>query len=66
MVDIYHRAMVAHDKFGFVPVILSEDETKVKAMATWKAKYDTLVGFYGPKDDHTYDSCFKPIVGTSE
>jgi hypothetical protein len=64
--DIYRRAMVAHDISGPVPVILSEDETKVKARATWKAKYDTLASFCGPKDDHTCDSRFKPVVGTGE
>jgi hypothetical protein len=66
VVGIYRRGMVAHDVSGPIPVILSEDETKVKARATWEAKYDILAGFCGPKDDHTCDSRFKPVVGTSE
>lgn len=66
MVDIYYRAIAAHDVSGLVSVILSKDETKVKARATWEAKYDTLLGFCGPKDNHTYDSRFKPIVGIAE
>jgi hypothetical protein len=32
--DIYRRAMVPHNVSGPVPVILSEDEMKVKARAT--------------------------------
>jgi hypothetical protein len=64
--DIFRRAMVAHDIFGPVPVILSEDETKMKAKATWEAKYDTLASFYGPKDDPTCSSRFKLVVGTGE
>jgi hypothetical protein len=36
---------------GPVPMILSEDEAKVKGRVSWEAKWDTLAGFCGAKVD---------------
>ena len=48
------------------PVILAEDETKVKLQISWEAWVDGLVGFYGIKEDHICVSTFRPQVGNGE
>ena len=64
--DIYRKAMTAQGISDPIAVILSEDETKIKARATWEAKYNTLAGFCGPKEDDICDLSFEPIVGEGE
>lgn len=51
---------------GPVPVILAEDETKVKARITWAAKIDVLAGFCGPKEDHKCLSDFQLLVDRTD
>jgi hypothetical protein len=47
--NIYREAKETHGITGLVPVILAEDETKVKMRIAWEAKTDRLVRFCGPK-----------------
>ena len=51
--NIYSAAKVAHGISGPIPVILAEDETKVRGRVSWESRWDTMVGFCGPKDSHT-------------
>ena len=64
--EIYREAKVTHGVEGPVPVILAEDETKVRSRITWDARSDGLVGFCGEKDSHVCKSSFKPTVGNGE
>lgn len=50
--SIYKDAKVQHGIEGPIPVILAEDETKVKGRVSWESKWDTLAGFCGPTADH--------------
>lgn len=61
--DIYSAAKFAHGITSPIPVILAEDETKVKGRISWDARGDNLAGFCGPKADHTCISEYKVIVG---
>ena len=64
---IYKAGKLAHRIKGPIFVLVAEDETKVKARVTWDPKFDTLVDFYGVKDDH--DVCisnFRPLIGSGE
>jgi len=63
---IYADAKIAHNIIGSVPVILAEDETKVKGRMSWEAKWDTLAGFCGPKANHVCITTYKPICGVGE
>lgn len=51
---------------GPIPVILAEDETKFRGRISWEARWDTMVGFCGPKPDHICIPNYKPQVGSSE
>jgi hypothetical protein len=64
--EIYSIAKEVHGISGPVPVILAEDEMKVKSRISWEPKYDTLAGFCGPKADHICISEYKPMVGVEE
>jgi hypothetical protein len=64
--EIYKCAMVVHGVVGPIPVILAEDETKVKPRITWEQKWDVLAGFCGPKDDHVCVSNYKVSIGDGE
>ena len=64
--SIYRDAKIAHNIVGPVPVILEEDETKVKGRISWESKWDTLAGFCGHKTDHVCITTFKPEVGSGE
>jgi len=46
--SIYIDAKAAHGISGPIPVILAEDATKVRGRVSWKARWDTLLGFCGP------------------
>ena len=61
--NIYVEAKKTHGVHRHVPIILAEDETKVKSRIVWEASSDTLVGFCGSKDSHCCVSNFKPVVG---
>ena len=61
--NIYVEAKKTHGVHGPIPIILAEDETKVKSRIVWEASFDTLVGFFGSKDSHCCVSNFKPVVG---
>jgi hypothetical protein len=63
---IYKGAKEIHGVGDVVPVILAEDKTKVKQRISWEPKYDTLVGFCGPKSDHSCISNYKPVVGIGD
>ena len=64
--QIYRDAKLAHNIVGPVPVILAEDETKVKGRVAWEPKWDTLARFCGPSENHVCVSGFNPIVGSGE
>jgi hypothetical protein len=64
--NIYWDAMQAHSIIRPVPVILVEDETKVKSRVSWEAKFDTLASFCGSKDSHVCVTNYKPVVGLGE
>jgi hypothetical protein len=66
VVEIYKAAKEVHGVGGVVPIILAEDETKVKQRISWEPKFDTLVGFCGPKSDHSCISNYKPVVGVGD
>ena len=52
--EIYSIAKEVHGISGPVPVILAEDETKVKNRILWEPKYDTLTSFCGPKQSNMH------------
>ena len=62
--EIYKGAKLAHGIVGPIPVILAEDETKVKGRIMWDQKYDTLAGFCGIENNHVCVSDFRLIVGS--
>ena len=64
--QIYREAKLAHNIVGPVPVILPEDETKVKGRVAWEPKWDTLAGFCGPSENHVCVPGFRPLVGSGE
>ena len=64
--DIYRKAKEAHGIVGPVPIILAEDETKVKGRISWERKTDALVGFCGSKENHVCKSGYKIVVGSGE
>lgn len=64
--EIYCEAKHVHGIVGPIPVILAEDETKVKGRVAWEQHSDTLSGFCGPKEGHVCVLYFKPIVGNGE
>ena len=66
MTQIYKNTKAAHGITSLVPIILVEDETKVKGRIAWDHRSDTLVGFYGRKDDHACLSNYCELVGTSD
>ncbi|KAL3680514.1 hypothetical protein R1sor_023470 [Riccia sorocarpa] len=49
-----------------VPVILAEDETRVKPRIRWEAKRDTLIGFCGNKENHVCEFGLELEVGCGE
>ncbi|KAL3696514.1 hypothetical protein R1sor_010590 [Riccia sorocarpa] len=49
---------------GDVPVILTEDETRIKPHVRWESRRDTLIGFCGQKDAHTCHLGFEVAVGS--
>ena len=64
--NIYRNAKEVHNISGLVPVILAEDETKVKSRVAYEQKWDTLAGFCGLTENHVCVSDFKPVVGLGE
>ena len=64
--QIYRDAKVANGIEGPVPVILAEDETKIKGRVAYEQRWDSLAGFCGHKEDHVCMSKYKPKVGTGE
>ena len=64
--QIYKEAKEAHGIVGPIPVILAEDETKVKGRVAWDHRWDTLEGFCGPRDDHICVSNHKVVVGMGD
>ncbi|KAL3677805.1 hypothetical protein R1sor_020761 [Riccia sorocarpa] len=49
---------------GDVPVILAEDETRIKPHVRWEPRRDTLIGFYGSKDGHICQLGLEFTVGS--
>ena len=64
--QIYKQAKETHGIIGPIPVILAEDETKVKDRVAWYHCWDRLVGFCGLKDDHICVSNYKVVVGMGD
>lgn len=52
IVKIYLEVKEVYGVYGFVFVILVEDEIKVKVRIIWVVKIDVLVGFCGLKEDY--------------
>lgn len=65
-VAIYKESVLHHGVVARVPVILSENETKVKERVVWLYKCDCLSRFYGSKIDHKCVSNFIPMIGVGE
>jgi hypothetical protein len=49
--DIYVEAKAIHGINGSIPVILAEDETKVKDRITWESHNDVWLNFVGQRRD---------------
>ena len=64
--SIYVDAKAALGISGPIPVILAEDETKVRGRVSWEARWDTLLGFCGPTENHKCITNYKPVVGVGE
>jgi hypothetical protein len=64
--QIYADAKKVHGITGPVPVILAEDETKVKSRVAYEQKWDSLAGFCGVKDNHVCISDYKLLVGSGD
>ena len=62
----FSDAKAAHGISGAVPVILVEDETKVRGRVSWEARSDTLLGFCGHTENHKCITDYKPTIGVSE
>ena len=66
LAEIYKEAKVAYGIVGAVPVILAEDERKLRSRVSYEQRFDSLAGFCGPKDNHVCISSYKLILGTGE
>jgi hypothetical protein len=66
VVEIYNEVKQVHNIGGPIPVILVEDETKVKSRVSWDSKNDNLIGFCGAKENHCCVTNFSPIIGIRE
>jgi len=66
MAQIYRNAKVAHRIVGLVPVILVEDKIEVKGKVAKEPKWNTLVGFCGPFENHVCVFRFMPTIGRGE
>ena len=68
MACIYQQAKEAYGIQRPIPIILAEDETKVKSRIGWDSKGDFLIGFCGPHkgDDHKCVTDFQPAVDIEE
>ncbi|KAL3695521.1 hypothetical protein R1sor_009597 [Riccia sorocarpa] len=49
---------------GDVPVMLAEDETRIKPRVRWEARRDSLIGFCGEKSTHTCSLGLEMQVGS--
>ena len=47
-------------------MILVEDKTKFRGRVSWEARWDTLLGFSGPTDNHKCITDYKPTIGVGE
>ncbi|KAL2620429.1 hypothetical protein R1flu_000634 [Riccia fluitans] len=63
---ILTAAKALHGIIGDVAMILAEDETRVKPTVRWEARHDTLIGFYGDKDNHVCKMGLEVEVGSGE
>ncbi|KAL2653154.1 hypothetical protein R1flu_021282 [Riccia fluitans] len=59
-------AKALHGIIGDIAVILAEDETRVKPTMRWEARHDTLIGFYGDKDNNVCKMDLEVEVGFGE
>ena len=64
--EIYQQAIIAHNLEGPIPIILAEDETKVKSRISWDSRNDRLSGFCGLATEHTCCPGFYVVVGNNE
>ncbi|KAL3678512.1 hypothetical protein R1sor_021468 [Riccia sorocarpa] len=55
-----------HGIVGGVPVILAEDETRIKPRVRWESRRDTQIGFCGQKESHTCRLGLEVKVGSGE
>ncbi|KAL2651701.1 hypothetical protein R1flu_019829 [Riccia fluitans] len=55
-----------YDIIGDVAVILAKDETRMKPTVRWEAGCDTLMDFYGDKDNHVCMMGLEVEVGSGE
>jgi hypothetical protein len=66
VVEAYRQAKVKCKVTGPIPIIIVENETKVKSHVCWEQKWDTLAGFCGPKENHVCVPSCKVVVGSGE
>ena len=64
--QIFKEPKIAHAISRPIPVILAEDETKVKSRVAWEPQRDTLAGFCGWKNNHRCCTTLKLVVGSGK
>jgi hypothetical protein len=64
--EVYRQAKLKCKVTGPIPMILAEDETKIKSRVYWEQKWDTLASFCGPKENHVCIPSYKVVVGSGE
>ncbi|KAL3683565.1 hypothetical protein R1sor_001587 [Riccia sorocarpa] len=64
--NILSAAKLYHGIQSNVPVILAEDETRVKPRVRWEPRRDTLIGFCGEKVEHVCKVGIEIEVGSGE
>lgn len=64
--SIYKNAIEAYGLVGPIPVLMAEDETKIKTRVSWESRSDTMTGFCGRVDDHVCEPGYSVVVGDDE
>jgi hypothetical protein len=64
--EIYEEVKQVHNIGGPIPILLVENETKVKYKVSWDSRGDNLIGFCGAKENHCCVTNFSPVIGIGE
>jgi hypothetical protein len=62
----YKEAKQVHNIGGPIPIILVENETKVKSIVSWDFRGDNLIGFCAAKENHCCVTNFNHVIGIRE